>query len=157
MDGIAGPLSLALLHPPAPGAKKGLDFLQFLDGGSAGGHMYDLETDFMTRGGAAQVAFLDIDQVRLDGGAGGNTIQVHGPLPIPARINAGAGHDIVEVAVTSQSGYKLNVTDGPPGVPPTGQLAIVDVDPAGGAVIHNVPGQPGAGMVDVHYAAGLPS
>ena len=99
------------------------------------------------------LTYASMQAVTFLGGPFGNTINLLSKTPDSAlTLDAGAGDDVVNVYVSSQSGYVNVLVDGQGGAD---GLRVVDV--TGGAVIKNLAAGPGFGDVTACYAAGAQS
>jgi hypothetical protein len=134
------------------GPTDAIDLLFAASGGSFGSIAVD---------GSDSAALAEVFNVA--GPAGPLTLRANGGddrvvvtgLQSKALIDTGAGNDLVEVQVSSSSGYDLTVNGGSQTTSIGDRLIVNDV--TGGAVMHDHSQGGGAGSLDVHYLAGKPS
>jgi hypothetical protein len=88
--------------------------VQINDVAANGGHNYTITSNTVTRNGASQINYTNISTVTLNGGAGGNTINVQGLLRgTSAVVNAGSGNDTITVGSDAGPGGTLAPVSGP--------------------------------------------
>src|SRR5262249_38027642 len=114
----------------------GTDLINVNDGSSASANTYAVTSAGVTRGGFGGLTYGTAEQLVLNGGLGGNTVNVQStPATTPVTVNAGAGNDPINVGSGSP----------PPGSSTiNGLLGALMVNGQGGTDLLNVNDQSNA-------------
>jgi hypothetical protein len=159
LDDIQGAVTV---NGNAPAAS---DALNVNDQGDADANDYVITSSTVNRAGAAQIAYGTVESLTVNGGRGGNTINVQSTLATtPVVVNAGAGDDDIRV---DSNGGPLDPPDGTVdlvvssltinGQGGTNALLLEDYSDPGlgsGDVVHVTPTQIGADAGDSFFGAG---
>ena len=74
------------------------DVVNFNDQSDAGGNIYTLTNNTLTRSGAAGISFINVEQVTLNASLGNDTINVTSSFAtVTTAVNAGGGDDVINV------------------------------------------------------------
>ncbi len=96
LAGIQGPLAL--------NGQAGADTLNVSDHGTTGAQTYTITSSSVTRSGAAAIGYGTIETLNVNGGRGGNTVNVQSTAAgVSTTVSAGTGNDVITVGGPANS------------------------------------------------------